>query len=155
MESYEKSLKVLDELFQKDCIFAFATCKDTQPSLRILDTYYEDGAFYIVTYALSNKVKELMDNPNCALCYQNYKFQGTAQNIGHPLEEKNKEIREKLIKVFEPWYFAHNNEQDKNMCYVKFVPKNGFFYKDGTGYIVDFTKKEASTIPFEFDNILP
>ncbi|WP_010077397.1 hypothetical protein [Clostridium cellulovorans] len=85
------------------------------------------------------------------MCNKLYRFIGTAYNIGHPLLEENQAIREKLIKVFEPWYFAHNNENDENMCYVKIELKQGFFYKYGTGYKVDFENKKAEEFPFTFD----
>ena len=32
-----------------------------------LNAYYEDGSFYIITYALSNKIKQIEKNPNVAI----------------------------------------------------------------------------------------
>ena len=29
------------------------------PCVRNVDAYYEDGAFYVITYALSNKMKQI------------------------------------------------------------------------------------------------
>lgn len=78
-------------------------------------------------------------------------FSGNAYNIGHPLSLENGDIREKLIKVFEPWYFAHNNEDDEDMCYVRIKVKEGFFYKDGIEYKVNFQLKEVEQFPFDFD----
>jgi Uncharacterized stress protein (general stress protein 26) len=154
MTTYEKSLKVLKELFAKDYQFALATSKDNIPSVRFIDTFYDNGAFYIVSYAKSQKVKEIEDNPEISMCNKLYRFSGKAYNIGHPLLEVNQEIREKLIKVFEPWYFAHNNESDENMCYVKIELKQGFFYKDGHGYKVDFENEQAEEFPFTFDIVM-
>ncbi len=151
MNVYEKAMGVMNELFAKDYTFALATVKDNIPSVRFVDTYFDTDSFYIVTYAKSQKVKELVENINVALCNNLYRFDGLAYNVGHPLEPQNKEIRDKLIKVFEPWYFAHNNENDQDMCYVRVELKHGFFYKDGTGYKVDFVTKEAKESPFEFD----
>ena len=85
------------------------------------------------------------------MCSKLYRFTGIAHNIGHPLLEENHGIREKLIKVFEPWYFAHNNENDESMCYIKIELKLGFFYKDGIGYKVDFENRKAEEFPFTFD----
>ncbi len=154
MTNYENSLAVLNELFGKDCFFTLATSKDNVPSQRVVDTFYTEGAFWIVTYALSRKAKEIKDNPNVSLCNNFYNFSGKAYNVGHPLKAENKDIRDKLIKVFEPWYFAHNNEADENMCYVKFVIEKGFFYKNGTGHVVDFINKEVENFPFENDIIV-
>ena len=154
MNSYEKSLTVLSDLFGKDFQFSLATSVNDKPSIRVVDTYYENGVFWIVTYAKSNKVKEIEANPNVALCNYFYSFTGKAINAGHPLKTENEEIRKKLIKVFEPWYFAHNNENDENMCYVKVVLTNGFFFKNGKGYKVDFEKKTSKEFPFNPDVVV-
>lgn len=151
MTSYEKSLKVLTQLFAKDYQFALATCDDNVPSVRFVDTFYDNGAFYIVSYAKSQKVKEIEKNSRISMCNKLYRFTGIANNAGHPLLEENHEIREKLIKAFDTWYFAHNNENDENMCYIKIELKQGFFYKDGTGYKVDFENRKAEEFPFAFD----
>lgn len=154
MTVYENGLNVLEELFAKDYQFALATSKDNIPSVRFVDTFYDNGAFYIVSYAKSQKVKEIEKNSEVSLCNKLYRFTGAAYNIGHPLSEQNRGIREKLIKAFEPWYFAHNNENDESMCYVKIELKQGFFYKDGTGYKADFINKKAEEFPFEFDVVM-
>lgn len=148
MSTYEKSLTVLTELFAHDCQFSLATSQDNVPSLRVVDTYYQDGAFWIVTYGMSRKVQEIVGNPHVALCSGLYSFAGLAYHAGHPLKEENKAIRETLIREFAPWYFAHNNEQDENMCYVRVDLTAGFFYKDGTGYRVDFVNCTADEFPF-------
>ncbi len=151
MNVYEKAIEVMNELFAKDYQLAMATVKDNIPSVRFVDTFYEDGSFYVVTYSKSQKVQELKNNSQVALCNKLYRFSGNGYNIGHPLLTENKEIREKLIKVFEPWYFAHNNENDENMCYIRIELKEGFFYKDGVGYKVNFQQKEAEQFPFDID----
>ncbi|RII33480.1 pyridoxamine 5'-phosphate oxidase family protein [Clostridium chromiireducens] len=154
MTTYEKSLNVLEELFAKDYQFALATSNDNTPSVRFVDTFYDKSAFYIVSYAKSQKVKEIENNPKITMCNKLYRFTGIAHNIGHPLLEENLRIREKLTKAFEPWYFAHNNESDENMCYIKIELKQGFFYKDGTGYKIDFENREAEEFPFTFDIVM-
>lgn len=149
MDEYRQCLEVMKELFSKDLTYSFATVKDNVPSLRVIDAYYDNEAFWIVTYSQSRKVIEIENNPHAALCNNLYSFQGKAFNAGHPLNENNKEIREKIIKVFHSWYFDHNDENDEHMCYVKFVPQRGFFYKNGTGYKPDFIHKKVEKFPFE------
>lgn len=148
MEEYEK---VLVKLFQKDTPFALATCKENCPTVRMVDFYYKDGAFYGVSYGTSRKMKDIEHNAKVALCKDMYRFEGEAYNIGHPLLATNKVIREELIKAFEKWYFLHNNEQDKHMCYMKIELNNGFFYADGIGYQVDFKSNSVKNIPFTYD----
>lgn len=149
MDTYTESLEMMTALFGKDCFMALATAKDNIPSVRYIDTYYQDGAFYIVTYANSQKVKEIIANPHVALAIMACRFTGIATNIGHPLDAPNKEIREVLIKAFEPWYFAHNNEADAQMCFVKVELTEGTFEKgeNENAYKVDFKNKTAKIMP--------
>jgi len=149
MSTYEKALHVMCELFAKDYQFAMATVNGNTPSVRFVDTFYDEGSFYVVTYSSSQKVHDLEGNNQVALCNKLYRFNGKAYNIGHPLLPDNREIREKLIVVFKPWYFAHNNENDENMCYIRIDLNKGFFYKDGIGYKLNFQMKEAEQFPFD------
>ncbi len=155
MSSYDDAMTVMAELFSKDCAFALATVNGDMPCVRMVDTYYEDGAFYVVTHAQSAKAKELAANEHAALCGQAYRFDGVARSIGHPLDPQNDALRDKLINAFAPWYFKHNNELDEAMCYLRIELRHGFFYKDGTGYSVDFANRTAETFPFVFDVVLP
>ncbi len=155
MGDFERAMSVMAELFGKDCAFALATAGENVPSVRMVDMYYENGAFYVVTYANSRKVRELEANERVAMCAQAHRFSGAARNIGHPLRPQNAAIRQSLTRVFAPWYFKHNDEGDENMCYVKIEPRRGFFYQNGTGYDVDFENKEVKSFPFVFDAVLP
>lgn len=148
MTTYEKSLNVLEDLFRRDYTFVLATVQENVPSQRVVDTYFDNGEFWIVTYAKSNKVKAIEQNPNVSLCNTFHVIKGKAYNAGHPLRDENRGIRDELIKIFEPWYFAHNNENDEYMCYVRVNPESAFFHKDGRGYKVDFSKKTAEEFPF-------
>ena len=68
MEKITKEIeKILVERFDKDSIVALATTADGIPYVRSVDAYYADGAFYVLTYALSNKMKQIEDNPTVAL----------------------------------------------------------------------------------------
>lgn len=67
MSKYEEGIKILNERFgnNKDNVISLATISleqsedgNPRPCVRDVDAYYEDGVFYIVTYALSNKVKQ-------------------------------------------------------------------------------------------------
>jgi general stress protein 26 len=151
MDMYEKAMEVMEELFAKDCVFAMATAQDNRPSVRFVDTFFQDGSFFVVTHAKTQKVRELETNSHVALSNHFYRFSGYAHNIGHPLTPENQELRSKLIEVFEPWYFPHNDENDQDMCYVRIELVEGFFCKDGMGYAVNFLEKMVEVFPFDRD----
>ena len=154
MDNYEIAMKLMEELFSRDYQFAMATAANDIPSLRFIDTDFDNGAFYAVTYADTKKVKEIADNPNVALCSRTgYSFSGKAYNIGHLLLPENSEIRDKLIKAFEPWYFKHNDEND-DICIMKIEPESGFVHNKGTGYNINFKDKTVIVAPFDFNTVL-
>lgn len=154
LRDFEKAMCVMTELFSKDCQLAMATTAENMPSVRFVDTYFDGAYFYIVTSSESQKVKDISRNSSVALCSNKmFRFCCKAVNIGHPLAPENQRIRERLTAVFSDWYFLHNDENNKNMCYLKLIPINGFFHKDGLGYQIDFSEKSAEIFPFSFSPI--
>lgn len=155
MDAYQRCLKAMEELFAKDCTFSLATARDNVPSVRVVDAFFDDGAFYVVTWNESGKAHEIGDNPHVSLCSGLYRFICTAANIGHPLQPENAGIRAKLIEAFAPWYFRHNDEGSGSMCYLKITPSQGFVYKDGIGWKVNFAAHTAREFPFLPDIVSP
>ena len=88
--------KVMQERFGKDSLIALATTNGDYPAVRYVNAYYEDGAFYIITYALSNKMKQIGNNHNVSICGEWLTGQGKAENLGYFGKDTNKEMAEKL-----------------------------------------------------------
>ena len=60
MEKLTKEVEaILLERFGKDSIVALATAIENIPYVRSVDAFYEDGAFYVLTYGLSSKMKQI------------------------------------------------------------------------------------------------
>ena len=51
--------KIMNERFGKDNVISLATAENNIPCVRSVNAYYENGAFYVITYALSEKMKQL------------------------------------------------------------------------------------------------
>lgn len=156
MSKYEEGMKILNERFGngKDNVISLATISlenspdgNPRPCVRDVDAYYEDGAFYIVTYAQSNKVKELMKNPEVSISvhFEDFFSSGTAKNLGWVLDPKNAKIREKMREVFKEWYDFANNENDENCCIVAVYMTKGTLRIDHGAmfYHFDFENKTA------------
>ena len=47
--------QIMMERFGKDTIISLATTENATPYVRYVNAYYENGSFYIITHALSNK----------------------------------------------------------------------------------------------------
>ena len=55
MKNNEITNAIIQERFGKDSLIALATVDGDIPAVRTVNTVYIDGAFYVVTYALSGK----------------------------------------------------------------------------------------------------
>ena len=144
MSKYEEAMKIMAERFGKDELIAIATNDGSEISNRMVDAYFEDGAFYVVTYAESNKMKQIKNNSNVAICAIDwFTGNGVGENIGWVLDPKNADIRTKLREVFAAWYDHANDEQDKNCCFLKIHLTRGVLIKDhhAIRYDIDFMNK--------------
>jgi len=148
-KEFDKVNKKIIRQFSKDRNLALATSVNDMPYIRIIDAYYHEASFYIVTYNHSEKMKQIEKNKNVSLCTNLFEFQGRATNIGHPLDENNKVIRELLVDAFSNWYFEHNDESDARMSFVKVELDTAFVYFNKIGYKIDFNDKSVESFPFD------
>lgn len=134
------SKKIMIERFAKDNIIALATTEDGIPYVRNVNAFYEDGAFYVITYALSNKMKQIKINPTVAIAGDWFTAHGKCINLGYFGKRENQEIAEKLKKAFYTWIDnGHNNFDDENTCILYIQLTDGVLFSHGTRYDIDFT----------------
>ena len=132
---------ILFERFGKDSLIGLATCVDNIPYARTVDAYYEDGAFYVLTYALSGKMQQIARNPLVALSGEWFTAQGRGVNLGYFGKPENAPIAGKMRKLFEAWIDnGHNDFSDENTCILRIDLTNGVLFADGQRYEIDFTK---------------
>lgn len=108
---------------------------------RNVDGYYEDGAFYVITYALSNKMKQIEKDSNVAISGEWFTAHGKGENLGYFCKEENKDIAEKLKNAFAAWIDnGHNNFEDENTCILRIQLTDGVLFTPDGRYEIDFTK---------------
>ena len=138
-----KTKEIMNERFGKDNIIAVATVKDGEPYVRSVDAFYEDGAFYVITYALSNKMKQIEENPHVAIAGDWFTAHGKGINLGWFCKEENKNIAEKLRKAFREWIDnGHNNFEDENTCILCIRLTDGILFSNGARYDIDFSEMD-------------
>ncbi len=129
----------MNERFHRDTLISLATIDENTPWVRTVDGYYEEGAFYTVTYALSNKMQQIQKNPQVAICGEWFTAHGIGENMGHILDKKNEEMASKLREAFAEWYNnGHTNEADPNTCILCIHLTDGVLFSNGTRYDIDF-----------------
>ncbi|UQZ88380.1 pyridoxamine 5-phosphate oxidase [Deltaproteobacteria bacterium Smac51] len=156
MSKYDEAMKVLDEKFgNKDSLISLSTIAlevgadgQSRPAARLVDAYYEDGAFYTVTYATSAKMLQIAKNPAVAVCIivENFTADGIGENLGWVCDDKNTEMMTKLRKIFAEWYNEANNDEDPNTCLLRVRLTKGLWNDAHKGIKneIDFINRTAT-----------
>lgn len=155
MSTYDDAMKLLDgKMGNKDNLISLSTIAlepgadgKSRPAARIVDTYYEDGAFYTVTYATTGKMRQIIQNPEVAVCIivESFTADGIGENLGWVCDEKNAEMMTKLRRIFAEWYNEANNDEDPNTCLLRIRLTKGLWNDahQGIRKEIDFVNKTA------------
>ena len=137
----QETQAILTERFGKDSIIALATTVDNVPYVRNVDAFYENGSFYVLTYALSNKMKQIEANPKVAISGFWFTAHGTGTNLGYFGKEENKAIADKMRRIFAEWIDnGHNNFDDVNTCILRIDLTHGVLLTPESRFEIDFSK---------------
>lgn len=137
----KQTKEIMNERFGHDTLIALATIHDTTPHVRTVNSYYENGAFYVITYALSNKMKQIAQNSTVAICGDWFTAHGIGENLGYIRDPKNEEIADKLRSAFAAWYDnGHTDEADPNTIILRIRLTHGVLLSHGMRYDIDFSE---------------
>jgi general stress protein 26 len=154
MDVFGEAIQVMAEQFGHDVAVSLATVSGGRPNVRVVNAYFAEDAFYITTYGLSNKMKEIAANPHVAICHNLFVGHGTGANLGSPVAERNSALREVLREVFCAFYEWHVNEADPSTCILKVTLSDAAVFTQDAKYLVDFDSHTANKQPFVNDIIL-
>lgn len=135
----QETKRIMRERFERDSVIALATVENGAPCVRNVNAYYENGAFYVITHALSNKMKQIEKNPAVAIAGEWFTANGKGIDLGYFGSEENRELAEKLKKAFCTWIDnGHNNFSDENTHILCVRLTEGVLLSHGTRYEIDF-----------------
>ena len=138
MQEWEK---IMDERFGYDNIIALATSENDRPYVRSVNAYYEIGSFYIITYALSDKMKQLEKNPTAAISGEWFTAHGTPENMGFIGKEENRPTADKLRAVFAEWIDnGHVDFSAETTIILRIKLTDGILFSNGKRFDIDFTE---------------
>lgn len=127
--------KIMIERFGKDTVIALATVENEVPYVRYVNAYYENGAFYIITHALSNKMKHIKNNPTVAIAGEWFTAHGKGVNLGYFGKEENCVVAERLKNVFSEWIDnGHNDFDDENTVILCVKLTDGILLSNGSRF---------------------
>ncbi|WP_432650802.1 pyridoxamine 5'-phosphate oxidase family protein [Huintestinicola sp.] len=138
MQEWEK---IMDERFGYDNIIALATSENDRPYVRSVNAYYENGSFYIITYSLSDKMKQLEKNPTAAISGEWFTAHGIPENMGFIGKEENRSTADKLRAVFAEWIDnGHVDFSAETTIILRIKLTDGILFSNGKRFDIDFTE---------------
>ena len=127
--------QLMTERFGKDSLISLATAVGSVPYVRTVNSFYEDGSFYVLTYGLSGKMEQIRQNPVVAIAGDWFTAHGRAVDMGWFCREENRSIAAKMRRVFAEWIDnGHNNFEDENTCILRIDLTDGLLLSHGTRY---------------------
>lgn len=142
MEKLTKQAEaIMIERFGKDNVIALATAQNGIPYVRSVNAFYENKAFYVITHALSNKMRHIKTNPVVAISGEWFTAHGEGVDLGYFGKAENAEIAGKLREAFLSWIDnGHNDFGDENTCILCVRLTDGVLLSHGTRYEIDFSE---------------
>lgn len=102
--------RIMEERFGGDAVIALSTFDDRLSYVRFVNAHYESGAFYVITYALSNKMRQIEHNPIVAVAGEWLTAHGNAENLGWFGKEENRSVADRLKAAFAEWIDNGHND---------------------------------------------
>lgn len=127
--------EIMTERFGKNTVIALATLDNHIPCVRYVNAFYENGAFYIITHALSNKMKQIEDCPVVGIAGEWFTGHGKGISLGYFGNEENSWIAGKLKKAFAEWIDnGHTDFDDENTIILCLELTDGKLLSHGKKY---------------------
>lgn len=155
MSRFDEGVKLMEDCCGgKDTVISLATVAlepdaggNPRPVVRDVDAMYADGVFYVVTYAASNKIRQIEGNGAVAFSihFEGIAGTGTGENLGWVLAPRNAALRDSLRRTFADWYDAANDEQDENCIILAIRIQQVSIFRDhgAVQYRLDFVNRTA------------
>ena len=141
---FKRAQEVMHDNFGHVVEMCLASCVENNVSVRDLNTYYNDGKFYVLSKSSNSLMHDIAVNPRVGLCHGSHNIYGTARSLGHPLEAKNAALRKKKKKQFSLNYDEYVAEHDTEMRIVEIAVTTAETFTRYHRYEIDFVKGEAT-----------
>ncbi len=126
---------IMQERFGHDNVLALATVEGDAPAVRSVNAYYEDGSFYVITWGLSGKMKQIAVNPAVALAGDWYTARGVGESLGAVGKPENAALLIKLRQAFAGWIDnGHTDFQDENTVILRIRVTQAVLMSHGVRY---------------------
>lgn len=127
--------QILRERFGGDSLISLATTCGGIPYVRTVNTFYLEGAFYVLTDARSHKMRQLAENPVAAIAGEWFTAHGKAVSLGAFSKPENRKLAAYMCDVFSSWiHNGHSELSDPNTVILRVTVTDGVLFSHGTRY---------------------
>ena len=144
MQEYNEAKKILFERIGESSKMVLATSVNNIVSARTVSVLCINGLFYFQTDRSMDKAREIVTNPNVALCLKEIQIKGLCRDIGKPKSDKNKFFIERFKELFPSAYAKYSHLDNEAVFEVKPTLAKTWQYINECQCIeyIDFLKEE-------------
>ena len=149
ISTFDESFTKLWKKIGTHGVMTLSTCAENRVTSRQMSVVVINGKFYCQTNENYLKYKQISQNPNVALCVNNFSIEGVCRDIGKPLDEENSFAAKAFKKHFLLAYKAYSNLAEERLLEITPMLIYSWSY-EGTKPYMEFWDFEASDYRKEY-----
>lgn len=150
--TYEQAVDRMFEMLGNSQIMALASSLNDYVMVRNVSCLFYDEKIYFKTDKNFRKTKQLLENPNVAMCWSGVQVEGTAKNKGLVVDEP----RQRFAKGYEKYLWQSYNKysHEDTEILIEVSPKYVEIWDtsdDGYAFqlFIDFEKRQIEVKPYD------
>ena len=150
--NFEAAVQKMFEMLGNSKIMALATSKNDHVFVRNVSCVFYDNKIYFKTDKNFRKTKQLLENPQVAICWDGIQVEGIAVNKGLVVAEEGRRFEQVYRKYLWGSYNAYSNEDSEIL--IEITPKFVEIWdqdsnKRGFQTFLDFDKQSVEVVYYD------
>lgn len=150
--SYEEAVRIMFAKLGNSQIMALASSLNDYVMVRNVSCLFYDEKIYFKTDKNFRKTKQLLENPQVALCWSGVQVEGVAENKGLVVDEPGRRFEEGYKKYLWESYNKYSHKDTEIL--IEVTPKYVEIWDtsdDGYAYqlFIDFENKTVEVKPYD------
>lgn len=129
--NFEKLKDEAMELLSNKKVAVLATSSSDRVTARSVSYIVLNSRIYFQTDKTFLKYKQMIKNPNVALCIDNIQIEGSAKIKGHPFAEENRAFIEEFKKVHNGSFNAYSHMENEVVVEIEPISITLWEYEEG------------------------
>ncbi len=150
--NFEAAVQKMFEMLGNSKIMALATSKNDHVFVRNVSCVFYDNKIYFKTDKNFRKTKQLLENPQVAICWDGIQVEGIAVNKGLVVAEEGRRFEQAYRKYLWGSYNAYSHEDSEIL--IEITPKFVEIWdqdsnKRGFQTFLDFDKQSVEVVYYD------